>query len=154
MLSRLFVFEKAASAHQRQELSLSPSGESCLLPPQAGLTVSAGEQDLDRRNEKHCSDFAVWKWDVEVSVLYRSTKDVSNSLEASRELQQILSQAQQSNRSSIFGCSPPVRADNPVIHDSTFGTGSATEQCCGAFCSAYNQFIGFDSSPASALSTA
>jgi len=83
-----------------------------------------------------------------------STKDVSNSLEASRELQQILSQAQQSNRSSIFGCSPPVRADNPVIHDSTFGIGSATEQCCGAFCSAYNQFIGFDSSPASALSTA
>lgn len=53
MLSRLFVLEKAASARQRQELSLSPSGESCLLPPQAGLTVSAGEQDLDRRNEKH-----------------------------------------------------------------------------------------------------
>jgi len=53
MLSRLSVLEKAASAHQRQELSLSPSGESCLLPPQAGLTVSAGEQDLDRRNEKH-----------------------------------------------------------------------------------------------------
>ena len=47
------MLEKAASARQRQELSLSPSGESCLLPPQAGLTVSAGEQDLDRRNDKH-----------------------------------------------------------------------------------------------------
>ena len=51
MLSRLFVLEKAASARQRPELSLSPSGESCLLPPQAGLTVSAGERELDRRNE-------------------------------------------------------------------------------------------------------
>ena len=47
------MLEKAASARQRPELSLSPSGESCLLPPQAGLTVSAGEQDLDRRNDKH-----------------------------------------------------------------------------------------------------
>jgi hypothetical protein len=52
MLSRLFVLEKAASARQRQELFLSPSGESCLLPPQAGLTLLAGEQDLDRRNGK------------------------------------------------------------------------------------------------------
>ncbi len=46
------MLEKAASARQRQELFLSPSGESCLLPPQAGLTLLAGEQDLDRRNGK------------------------------------------------------------------------------------------------------
>ncbi|KAL3142697.1 hypothetical protein ABBQ38_002999 [Trebouxia sp. C0009 RCD-2024] len=80
-----------------------------------------------------------------------STKDLSNSVEATRELQQILSQAQQSNKSSIFGCSPPVRADNPVIHDSTFAKGSTTERTCGAFCSAFNQSVGFESS---ALSTA
>ena len=91
---------------------------------------------------------------MNICVACRSWKDVSSSLEASRELQQILSQAHQSNRSSIFGCSPPVRADNPVIHDTTFARGSAREQCCGAFCSAYNQSVGFDASPASALSTA
>ena len=84
----------------------------------------------------------------------RFTKDVSNSMEATRELQQILSQAQQSNKSSIFGCSPPVRADNPVIHDSTFARGSTAERSCGATCSVYSQYVGFDSSPASALSTA
>ena len=107
------------------------------------------------RSTNNVNTFATANVDLTPFSAFRSMKDMSNSLEASKELQQILSHAHQSNRSSIFGCSPPVRADNPVIHDSTFGSGSMAEQSCGAFCcSAYNLSVGFDCSPASALSTA
>ena len=36
------------------------------------------------------------------------------------EIKQIFSQNNTTNRNSIFGCSPPVRARNPVVSDSKF----------------------------------
>jgi len=62
---------------------------------------------------------------VETSATVGGAKSVLRRISFGREeigceIKQIFSQNNTVNRNSIFGCSPPVRARNPVVSDSKF----------------------------------